>query len=113
MAEEKKSQEYEAKVVGEEGSVETQDRGLFDFLGKKEEEKKSDYHQDVAISGEFHDKVKVSEAEPAYVHHEEPKHHHEEPKYKVEEEEKDKKPSLLEKLHRSGSSSSSVSTHVC
>ncbi|PON90421.1 Dehydrin [Trema orientale] len=92
MAEEiqNKSHEYEASSkVGDEGSVESKDRGLFDFLGKKDEEKKP---QEEVISTEFGEKVKVSE---------------EEPKHKVEEEEK--KPSLLEKLHRSDSSSSSSS----
>lgn len=117
MAEENKSHEYEAKVGEEGGSVESKDRGLFDFLGKKEdkkEEEKHDHHdhghghdfhhqQDVAIAGEF-EKVKVSEAEPVAAYH-----HVEEPKHKEEEE---KKPGLLEKLRRSDSSSSSVSTHM-
>ncbi|PON60588.1 Dehydrin [Parasponia andersonii] len=89
-----KSHEYEASSkVGGEGSVESKDRGLFDFLGKKDEEKK---HQEEVISTEFGEKIKVSE---------------EEPKHKVEKhnEEEEKKPSLLEKLHRSDSSSSSSS----
>lgn len=93
MAEEhhKKSHEYESKV-GDGGAVETQDRGLFNFLGKKEEEKP----QEEVIVTEF-EKVQVSEAEPHAV--------------RVQEEHKDeeKKHGLLEKLHRSGSSSSSVS----
>lgn len=57
------------------------DRGLFDLLGKKEEEKKCE--EEKVISSEFDEKAKVSD---------EKKHE-----------------SLLEKLHRSGSSSSSVS----
>ena len=96
MAEEihNKSHEYEATKVGEEGSVEAKDRGLFDFLGKKDEEKP----QEEKISTEFGEKVKVSE---------------EEYKHKVEEhKEEEKKPTLLEKLHRSDSSSSSVSVFL-
>lgn len=85
MAEEhkNKSHEYEVKVGDEGQAVETQDRGLFDLLGKKKEEKP----QEEVIATEF-EKVKVSE-----------------PEHKDEE----KKPGLLEKLHRSNSSSSSVS----
>lgn len=92
MAEEikNKSHEYEATKVGDEGSVETKDRGLFDFL------KKDEKTQEEAVSSEFAEKVKVSE---------EPKH-----KEEVHKEE-EKKSSLLEKLRRSDSSSSSVS-HV-
>lgn len=95
MAEEKynqKSHEYEP-TVGAEGKVESKDRGMFDFLGKKEEEKPQHQDQEV-IASEF-EKVNVSE-----------------PGRKVEEhtkEKEEKKPSLLEKLHRSGSSSSSSS----
>jgi len=65
-------------------NVEATDRGLFDFIGKKKEEKPSHAHEEEAISSEFCEKVKVSEEE---VHKEEKK------------EEK--------KLHRSSSSSSS------
>lgn len=92
MAEEhhNKSQEHEAKV-GDEGAVETKDRGLFDFLGKKEEEKKP---QEEVIATEF-EKVRVSDVEPHVV--------------KEEHKDEEKKHGLLEKLHRSGSSSSSVS----
>lgn len=97
MAEEhhKKSHDYEAKVGDEVHAVETQDRGLFDLMGKKEEAKP----QEEVIATEF-EKVKVSE----------PEHHvvAEEGKHKDEE----KKPSLLEKLRRSDSSSSSVSTQL-
>lgn len=77
----------ETTVVVEETSVERQDRGIFDFLGKKEEEKP----QEEVIVTEF-EKVHVSEPEP-----------------KVEEE---KKHGLLEKLRRSDSSSSSVSFYL-
>ena len=104
-----KSHEHEAAKVGDE--VEAKDRGLFDFLGKKEEEKP----QEEAIATEF-EKVKVSETEPNHHHVEEHKHHEEEVKeHKHHEEEvkehkkEEEKSTLLEKLHRSGSSSSSVS----
>ncbi|XP_031254593.1 phosphoprotein ECPP44 [Pistacia vera] len=91
MAEEhhNKSHEFESTVVGE-GAVETKDRGMFDFLGKKEEEKP----QEEVIVTEFA-KVQVSEPEP---------------KVEGPNEEEGKKPGLLEKLHRSGSSSSSSSS---
>lgn len=78
--------------------AETTDRGLFDFLGSKKDENKpaaaaADYQQQEAIATEFEQKVHVSEPAPKFE------------ECKVEEEEK--KPSLLDKLHRSGSSSSS------
>lgn len=82
------------KIVTDEvavAPVETKDRGLFDFLGKKEEEKHKKPQEEVIVT-EF-EKVKVTEPEP-------------ETKECREEE---KKPGLLEKLHRSSSSSSSVS----
>lgn len=77
-----KAEEYSA--------VEASDRGLFDFMGKKEEEKKC---EEEVISTEFEEKVQVCE----------------ENKEEHKEEEKKKHEGLLEKLHRSGSSSSSVS----
>ncbi|KAF3446868.1 hypothetical protein FNV43_RR12048 [Rhamnella rubrinervis] len=98
MAEEhqNKSHEYEAKLGDEGQAVETQDRGMFDFLGKKKEEKP----QEEVIVTEF-EKVQVSEPE----HKEFEKVQVSEPEHKDEE----KKPGLLEKLHRSNSSSSSSS----
>lgn len=66
-------------------NVESTDRGLFDFLGKKEEEKPTHAHEEQAISSEFGEKVKVGEEE-----------------HKEEEKKKEEK-----KLHRSSSSSSS------
>ena len=84
MAEESQNK-YE---TSESSEVEVKNRGVFDFLGKKKEEEKP---QEEVIVTEF-DKVKVSE----------------EPETKKEEE-GEKKHSLLEKLHRSDSSSSSVS----
>jgi len=82
MAEETQNK-YETPQSSE---VEVQDRGVFDFLGKKKEEEKP---QEEVIVTEF-EKVTVSEEEK-------------------KEEEVEKKHSLLEKLHRSDSSSSSVS----
>lgn len=103
-----KSHEYETKAE-EGGPVETQDRGLFDFLGKKKEEEKPIHQeQEEVIATEF-EKVKVSEAEPAYVDYSKPAehgYHHEEHK---EEEVEKKHETLSEKLRRSDSSSSSSS----
>ena len=72
-------------------NVETEDRGVFDFLKDKKEEKA----QEEVIAAEM-EKVHVSEPVPKL----------EEPK---EEEEEKKHESLLEKFHRSDSSSSSSS----
>lgn len=98
MAEEiknqQKSHEYE-QSVGTEGAVETRDRGMLDFLGKKEEAKPQHHDQEV-IATEF-EKVHVSEPQPKVEGH------------RKEEEEGEKKPGLLDKLHRSNSSSSSSS----
>jgi len=63
--------------------VEIKDRGVFDFLGNKPQEKKDEQ----VIVTEFDDKVKISE----------------------DDDEEKKKHSLLDKLHRSTSSSSSSS----
>jgi hypothetical protein len=73
--------------------VESTDRGLFDFMGKKPT-------QEEVIASEFDNKAKICEDE----HVVEPKI---EPKVEVEEEKKHS--SLLEKLHRSDGSSSSSS----
>ncbi|URD83885.1 Dehydrin [Musa troglodytarum] len=76
---------HKAVESGEE--VEVQDRGLFDFLGKKkEEEKTEECHEEVLVSGV--EKIHLEEAGK----------------------EEDKKEGLLEKLHRSHSSSSSSSS---
>lgn len=78
------------KIEGEVGEeIEAKDRGLFDFLGNKKEEEKPQSAEEVIVVTEQFEKVEVSEP-------------------KVEEEH-EKKPTLLEKLHRSDSSSSSVS----
>lgn len=79
MAEEQKQQ-----IEGGVEEVQVQDRGLFDHFTKKDEEVQEQ-------------QVLVSEMEKVHVVDEEPK--------KSEDEEK--KPGLLEKLHRSHSSSSS------
>ncbi|XP_062098996.1 dehydrin COR47-like [Humulus lupulus] len=111
MAEENKSHDYEGS------SVETKDRGLFDFLKKDDhhEEKKPDHHHhhDEALSSEFSEKVKVSEHEPVkYSEHEPVKSSHEPVNYFNAEEtvnEEEKMKPNPEKLHRSHSSSSSSS----
>lgn len=94
MAEETKNvpEQEVPKVATDESSAatgEVTDRGLFDFLGKKKEETKPEG----TIDSEFEQKVQISEPAPEIKH----------------EEDKEKKPSLLEKLHRNDSSSSSVS----
>ena len=114
MAEENKN--YETKPE----EVETTSRGMFDFLGGGK--KKEDDDQKVAT--EFEQKLNVSE--PAHVAAE-PEHRYDVPQavhkideplhtvqppvvvHKVEDSE-EKKPGLFEKLRRSDSSSSSVST---
>lgn len=73
----------------EECAVEASDRGLFDFAGKKEEKK----CEEEAIADEFEHKVQVCEPEKKEEYVEEEKKHE----------------GLIQKLHRSGSSSSSVS----
>lgn len=104
-----KGHEYETKAE-EGGPVETQDRGMFDFLGKKKEEEKPVHHEQMV--SEF-EKVKVSEPEPAYVDCSskpvEHGYHHEEPKEEHKKEEEKKHETLSEKLRRSDSSSSSSS----
>jgi len=67
----------------ESSEVEVQDRGVFDFLGKKKDEEDKPHPQEEVIATEFQ-KVTVSD-------------------------QGENKHSLLEKLHRSDSSSSSVS----
>jgi len=85
--ESKTTHECETPVV-QEGTVETQDRGLFDFMGKKKEEEGETKQEEVKVA-EFQEKVKVEEC------------------VVEEDKEKEKKHSLLEKLHRSDSNSSS------
>lgn len=73
-------------------SVESSDRGLFGYGGKKEEEK----YEETVIAAEFEEKVQVCEEEKKEDYKEEEKKHE----------------GLLEKLHRSDSSSSSVSSSI-
>lgn len=87
------AEEHHHTTCEQVGSDEIKDRGMFDFLSKKEGEKP----QEEVIVTEF-EKVRVSE---------EPCHAKEEPCEK-EEEVKVEKTGLMEKLHRSTSSSSSV-----
>lgn len=87
---------------------EVKDRGLFDFLGKKEEVKPQE--TTTPLESEVEHKAQITE-EPAFV----AKHEEEEHKptlleqlHQKHEEEEENKPSLFQKLHRSNSSSSSV-----
>ncbi|CAN8312706.1 unnamed protein product [Cochlearia groenlandica] len=130
MAEEFKNAPEEFKnespkiVTNDESSTttgEVKDRGLFDFLGKKEEAKPP---QETPLDSEFEHKAAQISEQPAFVaKHEEKEHkptlldqiHH----YKQEEEEeKEHKPTRLEQIHhyslqhklcRTDSSSSSSS----
>lgn len=91
---------------------EVKDRGLFDFLKKKEEVKPQE--TSTPLESNFEHKAQISE-HPAFV----AKHEAEEEKehkptlleklHQKHEEEEENKPSLLHKLHRSNSSSSSSS----
>jgi len=94
MAEENQNKYEETTATNSE--TEIKDRGVFDFLGgkKKDEEHKP---QEEAIATDFNHKVTLYEA-PS------------ETKVEEKEEGEKKHTSLLEKLHRSDSSSSSVST---
>ncbi|CAN0871807.1 Phosphoprotein ECPP44 [Linum grandiflorum] len=88
MAEEMKNHDQAA-------GVESTDRGMFDFLGKKKEDEKKPSDQEEVMSSQFEQKVHVSEPTPS--------------KEADHDEEDVKKGSLLDKLHRSSSSSSSSS----
>jgi len=95
MAEEMKNPNVEQHDAASAGGVESTDRGMFDFLGKKKDEDLEKKQGDVdhqAISSEFEHKVHVSEPPKDEFHDEA------------------KKGSLLDKLHRSNSSSSSSSS---
>ncbi|CAH8252962.1 unnamed protein product [Arabidopsis lyrata] len=115
MAEEYKNNvpEHETPKVATEESpattTEVTDRGLFDFLGKKEEEVKP--QETTTLESEFDHKAQISEPELA-AEHEEVKENKitllEELQEKTEEDEENK-PSVIEKLHRSNSSASSSS----
>lgn len=88
MAEEAPTHEYKEEV-------ESTYRGLFDFIGKKEEDKKP---QEEVLVSEFDQKVQICE----------PVH-----ETKVEEcEHEEKTLSLLEKLHRSDNSSVSFYSYL-
>ncbi|KAG7592394.1 Dehydrin [Arabidopsis thaliana x Arabidopsis arenosa] len=115
MAEEYKNTvpEHETpKVATEESPATTTEvtgRGLFDFLGKKEEEVKP--QETTTLESEFDHKAQISEPE-LVAEHEEVKENKitllEELQEKTEEDEQNK-PSVIEKLHRSNSSASSSS----
>lgn len=97
MAEENQNK-YEETTATNSETTEIKDRGVFDFLGgkKKDEEHKP---QEEAIATDFNHKVTLYEA-PS------------ETKVEEKEEGEKKHTSLLEKLHRSDSSSSSVSSKI-
>ncbi|CAH8342245.1 unnamed protein product [Eruca vesicaria subsp. sativa] len=78
---------------------EVKDRGLFDFLGKKEEVKPQETTTPLASEVEHKAQITEPEHKPTLIEQLHQKH----------EEEEENKPSLLHKLHRSNSSSSSSS----
>lgn len=88
--------------IEEPEAVESTDRGLFDFLGKKKEDEKKcedeKKKEDEVIAHEFEQKVQVCDEEEK------------KPEYYKEPEEEKKHETLGQKLHRSNSSSSSVSS---
>jgi len=112
MAEEYKNTvpEHETpKVATEESSApEIKERGMFDFLKKKEVVKPQ---ETTTLASEFEHKTQISEPESFVAKHEEEEHKPTllEQLHQKHEEEEENKPSLLDKLHRSNSSSSSVS----
>ncbi|KAF2531776.1 hypothetical protein F2Q70_00031081 [Brassica cretica] len=88
---------------------EVKDRGLFDFLGKKEEVKPQETTK--PQESEVEHKAQITE-EPAFVAKREEEEHKPtllEQLHQKHEEEEENKPSLFQKLHRSNSSSSSSS----
>ncbi|CAN8292263.1 unnamed protein product [Cochlearia groenlandica] len=90
---------------------EVKSRGLFDFLGKKEEAKPQ---ETTTLESEFENKTQISEPPLSVAKHqkEEEKEHKPtllEELHQKHVEEEENKPSLLQKLHRSNSSSSSSS----
>lgn len=95
-------------------TADVKDRGLFDFLGKKEEVKPQETTTTTPIESEFEHKAQISEP-PAFVANHEEEEVKENKRTVLEqlhqkhEEKEENKPSLLQKLHRSNSSSSSVS----
>ncbi|KAF8113700.1 hypothetical protein N665_0046s0049 [Sinapis alba] len=89
---------------------EVKDRGLFDFLGKKEEVKPQE--TTTSLDSEVEHKAQITEPAAFVAKHEEEKEHKPtllEQLHHKHEEEEENKPSLLQKLHRSNSSSSSSS----
>ncbi|URD77797.1 Dehydrin [Musa troglodytarum] len=77
------------KAVESGEEVAVQDRGLFDFMGKKKDEERKECHKEEEVLVTGVEKVQIEEGEQA---------------------EEEKKMGLLEKLHRSHSSSSNSSS---
>lgn len=96
MAEENQNKYEETTAT----NSEIKDRGVFDFLGGKKKDEEHKQPQEEAIATDFNHKVTLYEA-PS------------ETKVEEKDQEGEKKhTSLLEKLHRSDSSSSSVSSKI-
>ncbi|GLJ19011.1 hypothetical protein SUGI_0340940 [Cryptomeria japonica] len=97
----------------EENAGEHQYHGLFDLFGKKKEEETHQQHVSVVdphVAGVTpHEQEHIGEAHPVPVSH----GHVEEGKLHGEGEEKKQEGGLMEKLHRSNSSSSSSISFGC
>ncbi|CAA7020125.1 unnamed protein product [Microthlaspi erraticum] len=104
-------------VEPSEPAVEVKERGMFDFLKKKEEVKPQETTTTTTttpLESEFAHKAQISEPAPFVAKHEvEAEKEHKptllEKLHQKHEDEEENKPNLLEKLHRSNSSSSSSS----
>jgi len=104
-------------VEPSEPAVEVKERGMFDFLKKKEEVKPQETTTTTTttpLESEFAHKAKISEPAPFVAKHEEEAEKEHKPTlleklHQKHEDEEENKPNLLEKLHRSNSSSSSSS----
>ncbi|XP_010477281.1 PREDICTED: dehydrin ERD10-like [Camelina sativa] len=109
------AEEYKNNVATEEPSTTTtpeiKERGMFDFLKKKEEVKPQ---ETTTLASDFEHKTQISEPEPFVAKHQEEQEKEHKPTlleqlHQKHEEEEENKPNLIEKLHRSNSSSSSSS----
>lgn len=93
---------------------EVKSRGMFDFLKKKEEVKPQETTTATTtppLESEFEQKTQISEPEPFVAKHEVEEEKEKKPTlleklHQKHEDEEENKPGLLEKLHRSSSSSS-------
>ncbi|CAE5958053.1 unnamed protein product [Arabidopsis arenosa] len=107
------AEEYKNNVPEESSTTapEVKERGMFDFLKKKEEVKPQ---ETTTLASEFEHKTQISEPKPSVAKHEDEELKEHKPTlleklHQKHEEEEENKPSLLDKLHRSNSSSSSSS----